>query len=47
MKIDDKIRDQNCNIILTERLKIYWYYHEVKLINILPGKKNYLLAKVD
>ena len=41
MTIDDNIRD--------EKLQKYWYYHQVKLINmnILRLKKYYLPIKVE
>ena len=47
MTIDDKVTDENCNIILTEKQQKYQHYHREKLINmnILQVKKYYLLIK--
>ena len=47
MTINDKIRDENCDTILTEKQQNYQFYHQVKLINmnILQVKKYYLLIK--
>ena len=45
--IDDKIGDENCNIILTEKQQKYQHYLLEKLINIniLQVKKYFLLIK--
>ena len=47
MAIYDKIRDENCNRILTEKKEKYQHYHLKKLINlnILQLKKYCLLTK--
>ena len=47
MTIDDKMRDKNQNMILTEKQQKYQHYHQVKLINmnILQIIKFYLLVK--
>ena len=47
MTINDKIRDENCDTILTEKLQNYQFYNQVKLINmnILQVKKYCLLIK--
>ena len=49
MTIDDKIRDENCNMILTEKRQKYHLYHLENLINmnILQLKKYYLLIKEE
>ena len=49
MTIDDKIRDENCNMILTEKQQKNKLYHLEKLIkmNILLVKKYYLLIKEE
>ena len=41
MTINDKVKDKNCNVILTKKLQKYEHYHQVKLINInmLQAKK--------
>ena len=43
MTIDDKIRDEKLQMILTEKQQKYQRYHLEKLINmnILQAKKNY------
>ena len=45
MTINDQIRDENCNMILTEKLLKYQFYHQAELIsiNILLVKKYYHL----
>ena len=45
MTIEDQIKDENCNMILIERLQKYLLYHQVKLIsmNILLVKRFYRL----
>ena len=40
MTIEDQNKDENYNIILTEKLRKYQLYHHVKLINM-----NTLLVK--
>ena len=40
MTIEDQIKDENCNMILIERLQKYLLYHQVKLISM-----NILLVK--
>ena len=47
MTIDDQIRDENCNTILTEKLPKYQPYHVKNLVsmNILQEKKYYHLIK--
>ena len=48
--IDDKIRDENCNMTLKEKkLQKYGHYHPEKLINmsILYVKKYYLRIRVE
>ena len=47
MTIDDKARDEKCNLILTEKQQKYQLYHLEKLmnINILQVKKYCLLIK--
>ena len=47
MTIDDQIRDENCNTILTEKLRKYQPYHVKNLVsmNILQEKKYYHLIK--
>ena len=47
MATDDKIKMKNDNMILTEKLQKYQFYHQVKLIsmNNLQVKKYYLLIK--
>ena len=49
MTTDDKIRDKNRIIILTEEQQKYRQYHPEKLINmnILQVKKYYLLTKEE
>ena len=49
MAIDDKIRDEKCNTILTEKQQKHQYYRLEKLINmnILQVKKYYLLIKEE
>ena len=41
MTFDDKIRDENYKMVLTEKQQKYWHCHQVKLINanILQVKK--------
>ena len=34
MTIDDKIKDENYNMILTEKQQTYHHYHLIKLINM-------------
>ena len=34
MTIDDKIRDENCNMILTEKQQKNQHYHPEKFINM-------------
>ena len=34
MTIDDKIRDENWNMTLTEKQQQYQLYHQIKLINM-------------
>ena len=48
MTIDDKIRDKNCNMILTLRPQKYQHHYQGKLINmnILRVKKYCLLVRV-
>ena len=45
MTVNDQIRDENNNMILTEKLPKYQLYHQTKLIsmNILLVKKYYHL----
>ena len=45
MAVNDQIRDENNNMILTEKLPKYQLYHQAKLIsmNILLVKKYYHL----
>ena len=45
MAINDQIRDENYNMILTEKLPKYQFYHQAELIsmNILLVKKYYHL----
>ena len=47
MTIDDKIRDENYNMILTEKQQKYQLYHLEKLINmnILQVKKYCFMIK--
>ena len=47
MTIDDKIRDENCNMVLADQQQNYQQYHLEKLINmnILQVKKYCLLIK--
>ena len=49
MTIDDKIKDEKYNTILTEKQQKYQYYYQVKLINMnfLQVKKCYHLIKVE
>ena len=49
MTIDDKIKDEDYNAILTEKQQKYQHYRQVKLsnMNILDVKKYYLLIKVE
>ena len=49
MTIDDKIKDEDYNTILTEKQQKYEHYRQVKLsnMNILDVKKYYLLIKVE
>ena len=49
MIIDDKIRDKNYNMILTEKQQKYQRYHPEKLINMnfLQVRKYYLLIKEE
>ena len=35
MAIDDKVRDENYNMIFTEKQQKYQLYHLMKLINII------------
>ena len=41
MTIEDKIKDEKLNMILTEKLQKYRHYHQTKLknMNILQVKK--------
>ena len=47
MTIDDQIKDEKYNIMLTEKLQKYLPYHQAKLlsVNILQVKKYCLLIK--
>ena len=49
MAIDDKIRDENYNMIFTEKQQKYQLYHlmlsEIDKYNILQVKKYYFLIK--
>ena len=49
MTIDDKIRGENSNMLLTEKSQKYQYYHPENLINMntLQVKKYYHLIKVE
>ena len=49
MTIDDKIRYEKLQIILTEKQQKYQHYYQVRLINmnILQEKKYCLLIKVE
>ena len=49
MTIDDKLRDEKLNMILTEKQQKYQHYHQIKLINmnIVQVKKYYLLFKEE
>ena len=49
MTIEDKIKDEKLNMILTEKLQKYGHYHHAKLINmnILQVRKYYHLIKVE
>ena len=49
MTIDDKIRDEKYNMILTVKQQKYQHYHQIKLINmnICQVKKHYLLIEVE
>ena len=49
MATNDKIKDENYNMILIEKQQKYKHYRQVKLINmnILQVKKYYHLVKVE
>ena len=49
MKINDKTRNENCNMILTEKQRKYQHYHLEKVINIniLQVEKYYLLVNKE
>ena len=49
MTIDDKIRYEKLQIILTEKQQKYQHYYQVRLINmnVLQEKKYCLLIKVE
>ena len=47
MTIDDKIRDENCNMILTEKQQKQHHLEKLINMNILQVKKYYLLIKEE